>query len=171
MSPGKSLYSLGAEFLALEAALTESGGEVTPEVEAAFATLGELEVAKVDAYCSLIRSFAGWVEMVRLEEQVLAAKRATAENAVAALKARLQQYLELRGLERLKGVIWTAALQRNPTSVRVLVEPEQLPAEYQRVTIAADKRKLEADLKAPEGHPEVTQWAEFAPPTHHLRIR
>jgi len=168
---GLTLYELGAEWLALEAALLASAGDLTPDVEAAFAALGELESHKVDAYCALIRSFTAWAEMVKLEEAVLTAKRRTAENAATRLKERLKQYLDLRGLSQLKGITWTAALQRNPAAVHVLVAPELLPAEYQRVTVEANKRALEADLKAPEGHPEVFQYAEFAEPSYSLRIR
>jgi hypothetical protein len=171
-SPTKtvSLYALGAEWQALEAALVESGGEVTETVEAAFATLGEMEASKCDAYCSLIRSFDGYAELFKAEEQAMAAKRRVAENSARRLKERLHAYLETRGLEKLKGTVWTAALRKNPLSVHLLVPPERLPEQYQRITIEPDKRKLEADLKAPEGHPEVIDYAEFGPPTYHVRV-
>jgi outer membrane murein-binding lipoprotein Lpp len=163
-----TLYDLGAEWVALEAALLEAGGEVTPEVEQALAALGELEASKVDAYAFLVRNLEGYADRVRAEEQALAAKRKAAENSARRLKERLLGHLELRGLDKLAGSIWTAARQANPASVEVLVPPEELPEAYRVVTVEANKRQLLADLKAGTPLPGV---ASVAPTTYHLRIR
>jgi hypothetical protein len=144
MTSRSSLYELGEEFASLEAILIETGGEWTEEVEAKFAELGELQADKIDAYASLCRSQDAYQRALKDEENALRDKRKTSENLVARLRSRLFDYMQARGVKEIRGHIWKAAIQANGgmRSLTLIVAPEQLPAEFQVVTIEADTGKL-----------------------------
>jgi hypothetical protein len=135
-----TLYELGEEWHALEAALLDAGGELTPDVEAAFAALGHLEGAKVDSYAAVLRTFAAYATALQVEEAALRAKRHTADAAIERLKGRLLEYMRERGVRELRGHTWRAAIQRNGgLRPMALVGPvEDLPAVYRVVTVTPD---------------------------------
>jgi len=135
---GVSLYELGAEFRALEDALLDAGGEVTPEVEAAFAALGQLEAHKVDSYAHVVRQISAYADALKAEESALREKRKAAENAVQRLKDRLMDYMRERDVRELRGATWKAAIQRNGglRPMELLVAPADLPPAFRTVTVS-----------------------------------
>lgn len=173
--PTLSLYELGQAFTDLEAALIESGGEWTPEVEQAFAALGELEADKVDAYAHLIRNTEALAEVLEAEKRALEEKRAVAANRATRLKEKLHEYLTTRGLDKVKGTIWTAAIQANGgrPPMEVLVEPDQLPAAYTVTVKQVNTGALRAAAELAGGRLEEfgRTLAVIQPRGTHLRIR
>jgi len=180
---GLSLYELGEQWQALEAALVESGGELTPEVEAAFAALGAIESHKVDSYAAVVRSFSAYLEAVKAEEAELRTKRKVAEAAIERLKGRLLDYMRERGVRELRGTTWRAAIQRNGglRPMSLLVAAEELPPAFQKITVEADWpaiRAALADLAIPPdvGAQVATPGAvgpdvDVHPVGEHLRIK
>lgn len=145
-----SLYTLSETFAALEAELLETGGEWTPEIEAAFAALGELETDKVDAYAVVVRGLERHRDACKTERDALQQKATAAEHAARRLKERMHEYLTVRGVRELKGTVWRAAIQAHggKQPLEVLVPAEELPPDFQRVTVSADTDKLRAAAEA-----------------------
>jgi hypothetical protein len=143
------LFEIGEQFDALERLLVESGGEVTPEVEAWLAEYGDLEADKLDGYAMFIRSLEHEAEGFKNIASEFAAKRTARENAAKRLKERLKQYMELRGTAQIKGKMYTAALNKNGGKAPIIVDvaPEQLPEQLQRVTVSADVEKIRGLLE------------------------
>jgi hypothetical protein len=139
-----SLYELTDQFRQLEEELIASSGEWTPDVEAAFLALGDLEKDRIDAYASLCRSQDAYQLALKGEETALREKRKISENLVARLRARLQEYLELRDVKEIRGNIWRATIQANggKRSLTLIASPEQLPPEFQVHRIEPDTAKL-----------------------------
>jgi hypothetical protein len=139
-----TLYDLTAEWTDLSAALTESAGEITDEIEARLDALGTLEGAKVDSYALVVRSFEAHATACRAEATALIAKATVAENAAKRLKARLLDYLTARGLEELRGTIWKAKRTANggKQPLTLLVDPDDLPPEYQLHSVTANTEML-----------------------------
>ena len=169
-----SLYDLAADFAALEAALTESGGEWTPEVEAAFAAIGGLEAERLDAYRAVVAQLEAHATACRGEAEAFQTKANVASNAVKRLKARLQDYLVATGRTEVKGNIWRAVLTANggKPPLTVLVSPEALPELYQRPRIEADTEALRAaagedGLVLADGR----EIARIEPRGQHVRFR
>ncbi len=142
----RSLYELAADFAALEAALLESAGEWTPEVEASFAAIGELEAEKIDAYRAVVAQLEAHATACRGEAEVFQTKANVASNAVKRLKTRLQDYLVATGRTEVKGTIWRAVLTANggKQPLATLVSPEELPEAFQRIRIEPDTEALRA---------------------------
>jgi len=145
---GVSLYELGTEFRALEDALLDAGGEVTPEVEAAFAALGQLEAHKVDSYAHVVRGITAYADALKAEESALREKRKAAENAVQRLKDRLMDYMRERDVRELRGATWKAAIQRNGglRPMELLVAPEELPPRFRVVRVEPNWPEIRAAL-------------------------
>lgn len=167
----RRLHEIGNDFLALEDLLLESGGEWTPEVEDLVAEMDQNLEAKVDGYAALIAEWDADAEKWKAEEQRVAAHRKARENAAARLKARLCE--ELVRIDRLKVDTprFKVAVQHAAPSVEVLVAPDALPAQYQRVvpaTINADKKALGDALKAGI---DLAGIAELRPGPSYVRIR
>lgn len=173
MSP--TLYDLGAEWAKLETLMIEQGGEWTEEAEAAFAALGALERDRVDAYQHVIANLTAHATGCQDESQRLGEKASAALNAAKRLKDRLKEYMELRGVDALQGDRWRAVIQKNggKPPLTVLIEPDQLPGQFQRYRIEADTEKMRAaalttgDVVGPEG----IIVARIEKPGTHLRFR
>ena len=165
------LFEIGEQFDALERLLVESGGEVTPEVEAWLAEYGDLEADKLDGYAMFIRSLEHEAEGYKNVAAEFAAKRSARENAIKRLKDRLKQYMELRGTTQIKGKMYTAALNKNGGKPPVIVEvaPEQLPADFVKVTVEPNNEAIRAALVAGAG--SLTGLAHLGEVGTHVKIR
>jgi len=170
-----TLYAIADDLLAVDALLTESGGELTPEIEAALASLNEVLVGKVDAIASYIRDCAAKAAALREEADVLTAKRRTEENKVGRLKEYVRFHMDRLGETKLAGAIWTFALQANGgrPALTVLVAPEQLPALFRRLVVQADTDALRGAVDAASGELVVDgrAIARLEPVGSSLRIR
>lgn len=173
MSP--TLYEVGVEFARLETLLYEQGGEWTPEVEAAFTALGEMERDRVDAYQHVIANLTAHATGCQEEAKRLAEKADVALNAAKRLKERLKEYMEVRGVTALQGDRWLAVIQRNGGKPPLVLDlpVEQLPSRFVRYTPAPDSDALRAAAMT-DGSvigPEGVQIAHVDPPGTHLRFR
>lgn len=105
-----SLYDLTAQQQAIEAALIENGGELTPELEELLAENTEALTVKVDGYNKLLRTFEGAETALDAEIRRLTALKNTAANAQKSLRGHLQHAMEENGITRLDGSICKAYL-------------------------------------------------------------
>jgi len=153
-----TLYQIADDLRALGDLLAESAGEVTPESEAALAEFErEIEtdlVAKVDAYCSLIRELEQRAS-VRLVESTRLRKLADADNAAAErLRERLRFVFSERGIGPMQTPRFRVRLSKNggkapiQFSAWVAEAPERLPEEFRsplwKVRTDAIREALEA---------------------------
>ena len=162
-----TLMGISAGLSALEELLLEAGGDVSdPEADAAvdawFAELGGARDQKVDDYCSLYE---------KLKRRGERRKRLAESDAKAAarLKERLQYFFEVQGISKLETDSYRLSIANNGGLLPLLVDraPEALPAEFQKITVAADNEAIRRALES--GEP--IDFAHFGERGRHLRIK
>jgi hypothetical protein len=166
-----TLLEISGDLLALSDLLEESGGEVTPETEAAidawFADLGEQRDAKIDNYAALVRELTLRAAARKEEQERLALCVRVDENTVKRLKERLKLFMELQGLRKLETARYRVSVQANGGRPPLEIpDATAVPVEYQRVVISADVDAIHAALKQGVEVPGVRQLARGS----HLRI-
>lgn len=103
MEISKTLFQLSADMAAIEDALWESGGELTPELEEALQETEQGLVNKVDGYGAVVRSFASKEAILDAEIKRLTALKKTAENAQKRIKEHVLDTMGMFGIEKLEG--------------------------------------------------------------------
>jgi hypothetical protein len=97
--------------------LEESGGELTPEIEALLAKAeGDFDT-KVERVALKVKELEGAATIAKAEKDRLASRQRKYENAATALKTYLARQLEAAKKEKVEGEIVTVAFQKNPESV------------------------------------------------------
>lgn len=89
------------------------------------------------------------------------------QNEISRLKHYMQNAMQLREQTKIKGKYSTIFIKTNPPSVLLKTEPEDLPPQFQKIKVEADKTKLKQALKADKNFPYAT-WQQ---PTTSLNIR
>lgn len=163
------LYDLTADLAALMDRLYESGGEISPEVEADLAALLDARADKARDYIAVIRQAEASAAAVRFEVERLTARLRAYETTARNLKSRLQASMEDTDTTRIETSLGVVRLQRNPDQCVVTVPLESLPERFQRVSITANVTALRDALKA--GDPEAVAVATMEQRGYHLRIQ
>jgi hypothetical protein len=144
-----TLYQIGEQFQALEELLELTSGEVTPELQAWLDEYSLKERDKVDGYGQFYESQKAIVEACKQEEDRLRARRKAAENKMDRLKFLAGHVMALQGLKKLEGnkhfIRRQAAGGKLPLILNV--DPKDLPAEFQKVTIEANNDALRLALE------------------------
>lgn len=99
----RSLFQLSADMSAIEDALWESGGELTPELEQALTETEQSLAVKTDGYNSLIRKFASKADVIDAEIKRLTALKKTYQNAEKRLKNHICETMGVFGIDKLEG--------------------------------------------------------------------
>lgn len=171
-----TLYELSQDLLALEALLTETGGEITDDdaaLEVWFDELGEQRDAKIDGYCALIREFEARAEARELEAKRLMALAGSDTNNAKRLKARLKGFFEAQGIKKLETARFRLSVQANGGALPVIVpegwekEPASAPEAFQRRVIQLDKEAIREAIR----NDDETHGASLGERGNHLRIR
>lgn len=165
-----TLYDLCEEAQALDALVGMDDSEWTPEHEQLHTPLMEALVQKADGFGAYLKDLETRAEVLRIEEERLAARRRRVEARVKWMKQYAVSALLSANRPKLEGTLFTLAVQKNPDSVEVSVLPDALPEQFVRVipeTREPDKKALLSALKAGE----TITGAAIAAPTYHLRIR
>jgi hypothetical protein len=118
---GITLYDAVAALGITEEWLEESGGELTPELEALLDNANMTFKEKVERVALKVRGLESEAEAIGDEVARLKARAMARENAAKSLKAYLQRCLEQAGETKVTGLLCTVAVQLNPPS---LVVPE-----------------------------------------------
>lgn len=167
----RRLHEIGADFLALEDLLLESGGEWTPEVEELIAELQGDLASKVDGYAALIREWEADAEKWKAEESRVASHRKARENAARRLKVRLTEQMVAIDQLKVETPRFKVAVQRSAAGVEVTCSTDKLPERFRRVipeSVQPDKKAIAAALKAGEDLGDVAHATEGTP---YVRIR
>lgn len=125
----RTLFELTAEMKAIEDALWENGGELTPELEDAMNDNGPALVAKVDGYGALIRKFKASSAALAAEIKRLQAMKKTMDNGEKRLKERLEYNMRANDVQVLEGNMTRVSFKKNPKAL--VVDEEVVLANYQ----------------------------------------
>ena len=98
-----TLYQLTEEEQAIEAALIDNGGELTPELEAAMAANAAALTKKVDSYGALVRKFAATSDICKGEIARIQGIKATCDKSVKRLKDFVAQTMDAFDLKTMEG--------------------------------------------------------------------
>ena len=113
--------------MAIEDALWESGGELTPELEQAMAENAESMAKKVDGYNHIIASFDAKAEIIDKEIKRLTSLKKTAENASKRIKQHVCDTMGMFGIEKLEGKYCKMTRAK---STKTEVNEEQITAAF-----------------------------------------
>lgn len=105
---------------------------------------------KAENIARFIKNLEAEADVYRKESQKMTEKATARTNKAKRMKMYLQESLELAGLDKVKGDLFTVAIQNNPQSVEVLNE-NVIPKNYfveQKPQL--DKKALLASLKQGE---------------------
>lgn len=151
------LYEIPEELARIEALLIETGGELTPDLEAALAYLQEAGAEKVEAAWAVVKNLQAFEEAAKAEAARLTERAKSAENAAARLKAALLPAVQALG-NRVKGARWTIYAQTRENTIFALkpgAEIFELPPEFVRThDPELNKTALKDAAKAGKALPE-----------------
>jgi len=141
--------------------LLASGGELSPELAQLLEQAEGDFAEKVERVALKVRSLLAEGDAIKVEEVRLAQRRKSREHAAESLKQYLQHALDMAGETKVTGTLVTVAIQKNPPSVRGLVDESQLAEWAQQgsafVTIIPETYALDrkAILTAHKGGLEI----------------
>lgn len=170
--PKVNLFDLSQNQQALHDLLCEIGGDVTDaQVEATINEwIGEMEANEQDVLQRIgvvIKRLAGDAVTAKEEAQRLAQLAKVRENGADRLKGRVLEYMQRNGKKKIDTPTFVFRVQKNGQApLDIMVPPEQLPKEFQRVTVEADKVALRTALAAGKSIPGVV----LMDAGEHLRI-
>lgn len=143
-----TLRSLTAEALTIEQKLLESGGEITPEIEADLSLNDENMAIKIDGYALMLGRMD---QMIEYHKQLMtqhAAHIATIEKAKEWMLSNLLGTAERLQRDSLNGNEWVVKARTNPPKVEIT--DETLISDDFKVTKTTqtiDKKKIGDGLK------------------------
>lgn len=166
-----TLFNLSAEMQAIEDALIENGGELTPELEDALTFTQDALTKKVDDYGAIILKFQALADACKAEIDRVNGIKKTAENSVKSIKERLVWTMEQFGATKLEGATHKFSLSKTTsteTDDEALLAPytelvEALQARLPRwITLKAtvSKTALKEDYKDNEVRPSGVTFVE-----------
>lgn len=169
------LYEITDRLGEIATLMAESGGELTPELEAELdAAEGALK-AKAENIIGLIRDLEGSVATAKAEVERITRIKKARENTVKGLRAYLLRNLlavDVRKLQTDRGTLSVTIPKPKPAEVHVTVPIEYLPDVFRKevITYVPNLELLRECLEA--GDPEAEQYAVLrtVEPTPSLRI-
>jgi hypothetical protein len=146
------LYVIAADLAAIAETLLENAGTLTPELVAQLDAL-EGTFAEKLARCAVVaRNHEAEAKKHAAEADRQAVLARTQENAFKSIKAYMKMCMDGAGVQKVEKV---ARIQANSQSSITWTKPvEELPDEYQRVTIVPNLRRAQDALDAGEVLPE-----------------
>ena len=143
-----NLYELTADFK--EAEYLYNNAESHEEMLEAEKYLVEAEVGlseKAENIAKLIKNFEAERDAFKKEANRLSDKAKSFDNKVSNLKRYLQDNLEVAGVDKVKGNLFTVSLRNNPVSLD-LSSDEHIPTEFKRYPEpVVNKRELLKHIK------------------------
>ncbi len=163
-----TLYELTGEYLELLELIESGEADEQLLMDTLEGIDGEIEV-KADGYAKIILELKASVEIIKQEEERLAARRKSREACALLLKNRLEENMRFIGKKKFKTDLFSFNIQQNgglqPLQVsdniedipmRFLVKPDPVP----------DNAAIREYLKDHE-----VEWAKLLPRGESLRIR
>lgn len=172
----RSLFDISDDLRALALLMDECDAELTRETSEAldewFAELSQGEAVKLDGYVGLIKQNEMEAAAAKAEAEQYAMKARARENRVRWLKERVKGYLEATGRTKVQTATnRTIAIQANggvqKLSIAPGINPENVPAEFQVVTVTFNNDRIREALDGAD----KPVWAKLEPRGTSLRIR
>ena len=116
-------------------------------------TIASIEVPlneKAENIARFIKNIEAEAEIYKKESQKMAEKATSRTNKAKRLKLYLQESLELAGMDKVQGELFTVAIQNNPPKLIVEDESEIPKAYWLEQPPKLDRRLLLQDLKLEE---------------------
>lgn len=162
-----SLYELSADLLRLQELLENPLEDEALLLDTLDAVQGQYEY-KLENYCKVIKNLESDADACRAEAKRLTEKAKTLENNVERLKSAMFESMKATGNTKVKGVLFTVAIQKNGGKLPVIVDVEtsELPDDLVKVVESPDLAAIAKLLEQGE-----SKYAHFAPRGESLRIR
>ena len=162
-----SLYEVTGNILALQEMLESPIDDEDILRDTLEAVQGEYE-AKIEAYCKVIRNIEADIQAIETEVTRLSEKKKVLKNNIDRLKKAMFESMKATNTNKVKGQIFTVAIQRNGGKLPVIVDVETayLPKELVKVVESPD---LEAIAKLIDSG--NTQYAHYGERGESLRIK
>lgn len=125
-----TLYEIADARDILDTWLEETGGELTPELEAMLSDLDAKADEKIERVALYIREQKSLAESAKIERDRLAGIAAARLKAAESLTGYLRREMDRLGKDRVNGVLVTVALQKNPPSVKGELSQSELAAVF-----------------------------------------
>lgn len=148
-----TLYELTKEYKQVQD-LIEEGGE---GLEDTLQSNRDAIEIKAENYAKIIKNIEGNVNVLKEEEKRLAGRRNSLENEIVRMKQALEDGLRTANMTKIKGQLFTIAIQKNPPSVNVLNETK-IPKKYWIPQPSKlNQKQLFDDLKAGKKYPGIAE--------------
>ena len=161
------LYELTADLMTLQEMLEEAVDDEQVLLDTLEGVQGEYEV-KLEAYCKVIKNLEADMDALKAEAKRLTDKRKTLENNVNRLKKAMFDSMKATNTDKVKGALFTVAIQRNGGKLPVIVDVDvsELPDELVKVVASPDLDAIGKLLETGE-----SMYAHFGERGESLRIR
>lgn len=162
------LYEIADELDVITNRLIENGGELTPELEAAWEEMEGAFEAKAERTALAVQDLSRKADAAREESRRLRELARSRANAADRLKEYLRGQmarLEIRRIDADRATIWRQDNGR--PSISWTGGPEELPEAFRRVTVEADTQAAYEEWKSGGALPEGFRVEQG----EHLRIR
>jgi hypothetical protein len=155
----RTLFKISEDLTVLAELLTDVDGDVSLEEQADaleiwFDELGEERDAKIDNYCALIAEITARADARAAEIKRLSALVATDRVAADRLKNRLQEFLAVQDIQKLKTDRYNLTVAKNGGKSPLTVpdewrsEPATAPEQYHRRVVQLDVDAIRTDLES-----------------------
>ena len=132
---------------------TDDAGELTGEIDTTIDDLlkeleGSIET-KIENYCWLIRELEGRALVRQAEAKRIRNLALTNENMVKSLKERLKFFFETQSIQKLECKTFKVSIANNGGVQPLVVDvpADQLPVQFQKITIEADNSSIRKALE------------------------
>ena len=127
----------------------ESGGELTPEIEAMLDSLREDTLQKVDSTTSFLHMLEDAENRFKIEAERFATARRSLSNLQDRIRERIKLTMMQMGANKLEGNMYDFTVRQSTPALKV-DNAERVPSDFQIVTIDIDRGKIKDALKKGE---------------------
>lgn len=153
------LYELSSQYNQIFLTMTEESD--FEQLEETLTAIEEEFEVKAENIAKLIKSLDGDIKAYKEEVDRLSARKKAIENHQDRMKAYLESNMKALGKEKVKGNVFTIAMQNNPPKA-VIDDESVVPELYKTYEIHISKKELLEDMKQgeeiPGAHMEQSQY-------------
>lgn len=166
-----SLYEVTGNILTLQELLENPLDDEEVLKDTLEGVQGEYEL-KLEAYCKVIKNLEADMDALKAEAKRLTDKRKVLENNVDRLKKAIFDSMKVTGTDKVKGQLFTVAIQKNGGKLPVIVDVDtsELPDELVKISESPDLEAIGKLLESLEAGKQC-KYAHFGERSESLRIK
>lgn len=164
-----NLYEITGEMLMFQSMVEENELDPQAIADTMESLQGELN-DKLEGYCKIIKNLEGDSAAIDAEIKRLRDRKMGFDRNIASMKAAMFNSMKATGTEKVKGSLFTVAIQKNGGKIPVILDVKdtsELPDEFVRIKEEADVEALRAYI---EKH-GTCQYAHYGERGESLRIK